>query len=252
MKKLIALMLVLAMALSLAACGKKEEAPAAPVAPDMEAVTPNEGDAAPEVPEDAQVEDVVIELPAVDPGADVPAMPTEEPEMPAVMPTVPEMPAVTPELPAVTPEVPAEPVAPAPEAPAAGSVDLNAFYLSLLDNYGENFPAAMNLCESQELLDAFYTGISEIATKQMLICQPMMGAVVCEIALVEVENAADIDAVKAIMQSRIDAQVEGGAWYPASIEGWQNNSRIVVKGNCVMMIAYEDCDAVVSAFEALF
>ncbi len=248
MKKLIALLMVLTMILSLAACGKKEE-PVAPETPEVETETPEA-----EVPVDPEVEDTVIEMEPADPEADVPAAPTEEPDVPAAMPTVPETPAVTPEVPA-EPETPAEPeapVAPAPEAPAAGSVDLNAFYLSLLDTYGENFPAAMNLCESQELLDAFYAGLSAIGTKQLMIYQPMMGAVVCEIALVEVENSADIDAVKAILQGRIDAQVEGGAWYPESIEGWKNNSRIVVKGNCVMMIAYSECDAVVSAFEGLF
>jgi predicted small lipoprotein YifL len=247
MKKLIALLMVLTMILSLAACGKKEEAPAEPETPEVE--TPEA-----EVPVDPEVEDTVIEMEPADPEADVPAAPTEEPDVPAAMPTVPETPAVTPEVPA-EPETPAEPeapVAPAPEAPAAGSVDLNAFYLSLLDTYGENFPATMNLCESQELLDAFYAGLSAIGTKQLMIYQPMMGAVVCEIALVEVENAADMDAVKAILQGRIDAQVEGGAWYPESIEGWKNNSRIVVKGNCIMMIAYSECDAVVSAFEGLF
>ena len=248
MKKLIALLMVLTMILSLAACGKKEE-PAAPETPEVETETPEA-----EVPVDPEVEDTVIEMEPADPEADVPAAPTEEPDVPAAMPTVPETPAVTPEVP-VEPEKPAEPetpVAPAPEAPAAGSVDLNAFYLSLLDTYGENFPATMSLCESQELVDAFYAGLSAIGTKQLMIYQPMMGAVVCEIALVEVENAADVDAVKAILQGRIDAQVEGGAWYPESIEGWKNNSRIVVKGNCIMMIAYSECDAVVSAFEALF
>ena len=248
MKKLIALLLVLTMILSLAACGKKEE-PVAPETPEEETEVPEA-----EVPVDPEVEDIVIEQEPVDPEADMPAAPTEEPDVPAAMPTVPETPAVTPVVP-VEPETPAEPeapAAPAPEAPAAGSVDLNAFYLSLLDTYGENFPAAMNLCESQELLDAFYPGLSAIGTKQLMIYQPMMGAVVCEIALVEVENAADADAVKAILQSRIDAQVEGGAWYPESIEGWKSNSRIVVKGNCIMMIAYSECDAVVSAFEELF
>ena len=58
--------------------------------------------------------------------------------------------------------------------------------------------------------------------------------------------------VKAIFQARIDAQVDGGAWYPETIEGWKNNSRIVVNGNCVMMIAYSECDAVVEAFNGLF
>ncbi|MBQ7777890.1 MAG: DUF4358 domain-containing protein [Oscillibacter sp.] len=246
MKKLIALLLVLAVILSLAACGKKEE-PVAPVAPEVETETPEA-----EVPVDSEVEDTVIEMEPADPEADVPAAPTEEPDVPAAMPAVPETPAVTPEVP-VEPEKPVAQPESKPEAstPAAG-VDLNAFYQSLLDTYGENFPATMNLCESVELLDAFYPGLSGIATNQMMICQPMMGAVVCEIALVEVADKANVETVKAILQGRIDAQVEGGAWYPESIEGWKNDSRIVVNGNCLMMIAYSECDAVVSAFQDLF
>ena len=227
-RKLIAMLLTLVLVLGLTACGKKEEAPA-------------------EKPE------AETEVEVADPDVGVPAEPTEEPE------TAPEMPAVDPEA-TVTPEEnePVEkpeenkPVETPAAPPAGGSVDLNAFYTSLVDTYGENFPANMNLCEMQEMLDSFYPELSNIGTKQMMIYQPMMGAVVCEIALVEVENAADVDAVKAIFQSRIDAQVEGGAWYPESIEGWKSNSRIAVNGNFIMMIAYSECDAVVEAFNGLF
>ena len=152
----------------------------------------------------------------------------------------------------ITPEEKGLVLRSAAQAPTAGSVDLNAFYLSLVETYGENFPANMNLCEMQEMLDTYYPGLSALDTKQMMIYQPMMGAVVCEIALVEAANAADVETVKGIFQSRIDAQVDGGAWYPESIEGWKSNSRIVANGNCVMMIAYSECETVVAAFNALF
>ena len=227
MKRLIALLLALCLILSLAACGSKtEEAPENEPAMEEEAPLPEE-------------EDVVIESEVVDPEADVPAAPEEEQEPAVEMPTVDAEEEVEEEI---VPD----------EAPVAGTVDLNAFYLSLMETYGENFPATMNVCESVEMLDGFYPGLSAIDTKQMMIYQPMMGAVVCEIALAEVNNAADVDAVKAIFQSRIDAQVDGGAWYPESIEGWKNNSRVVANGNCVMMIAYSECDAVVDAFNGLF
>lgn len=230
-KRLIALLLAMCLMLTLSACGSKtEEAPEEEPAVEEEAPLPEE-------------EDVVIESEVVDPEADVPAEPVEEEQAPVEMPTVTPEEVKPEEAPVVTPEV---------EAPAAGSVDLTAFYQSLMDTYGENFPATMNLCESVEMLDSFYPGLSAIDTKQMMIYQPMMGAVVCEIALVEVTNSADVDAVKGMMQARIDAQVEGGAWYPESIEGWKSNSRVVTNGNCVMMIAYSECDAVVDAFNGLF
>ena len=235
-KNLFALLMALVMMLTLVACGGK---PA--------------------------TEDVVIELEVVDPEADTPASPEEEPGVAPEMPSVDSTPAVTPEVeeeeekpveenkPEEKPaEKPEEKPADAPQAPAAGGVDLNAFYLSLVDTYGENFPANMNLCEMQEMLDTYYPQLSAIDTKQMMIYQPMMGAVVCEIALIEVTNAADVETVKTILQGRIDEQVNGGAWYPESIEGWKNNSRVAANGNCVMMIAYSECDAVVDAFNALF
>lgn len=85
----------------------------------------------------------------------------------------------------------------------------------------------------------------------------MISAVACEIALVEVQNAADVETVKAIFQARIDYQVgtddaPGGAWYPATIEGWRSGSRIVSNGNFVMLIVWNDCDQIVEDFNALF
>jgi len=239
-KNLFALLMAMVMVLTLVACGGKEE-------PKEEEIDTN-----------PPVENVVIEPEVVDPEANTPASPEEEPGVAPEMPSVDSTPAVTPEVEEEKEEKPVEETKPeekpadAPQAPAAGNVDLNAFYLSLVETYGENFPANMNLCEMQEMLDTYYPQLSAIDTKQMMIYQPMMGAVVCEIALVEVTNAADVETVKTILQGRIDEQVNGGAWYPESIEGWTNNSRVVANGNYVMMIAYSECDAVVSSFNALF
>lgn len=235
MKKLTALLLAMSLCLALSACGAKETAPEAPEAPAASTEAP----------------DVTVELPEVDPDVDVPAASTEGPEE-IEMPTVPAEPGSEgpsePETPSVEVEEPA-----APEMPAVSSgVDLNGFYTSVCTTYGENFPANMNLCESVEMLDAFYPGLSGLETKQLMIYQPMMGAVVCEIALAEAANEADVETIKGIFQSRIDSQVDGGAWYPESIEGWKNNSRVVANGNTIMMIAYSECDAVVEAFNALF
>lgn len=132
-------------------------------------------------------------------------------------------------------------------------VDLAAFYDEIIAQYGVEFPATESIAEIPEMMEMNYAGLSDIATKQVLVYQPMMSAVVCELALVEVENEADVDAVKAILQARIDAQGEGGgAWYPESIDGWINNSRVVSNGNYVMMIVYSECDAVVDLFNAHF
>lgn len=136
--------------------------------------------------------------------------------------------------------------------PEVKNVDLTAFYTELTTKYGENFPATMNLTEGEEMLEMVFPGLKDIETKQLVAYQPMMGAVVCEIVLVEVANAADVESVKTILNNRIQAQVDGGAWYPESIEGWKNNSEVVVNGNYLMMIAYSERTDVVAAFNALF
>ena len=177
-------------------------------------------------------------MPAYDPEADVPAA---APAAPENMPVEQE--------PAVVEPAPGEAVE--PEAPAAAGIDLNQFVFDLADKHGENFAANANVVEFGMHND-LYPGIADVATNQLVIYQPMMGAVVCEIALAEVTDAADVETVKAIFQSRIDAQVAGGAWYPESILGWENNSRIVTNGNFVMMVAWQFCDDAVAAFNGLF
>ncbi|SFP35444.1 protein of unknown function [Oscillibacter sp. PC13] len=132
-------------------------------------------------------------------------------------------------------------------------VDLNAFYNTLAS--GAGWPAMMQA--EGETMDAFYTGLAELATEQCGVYMAMISAVAGEIALVEVSNAADVQTVKDIFQARINYQVgdhenPGGAWYPDSIQVWENNSRIVTQGNYVMMIAMEGADDIVASFNALF
>lgn len=155
--------------------------------------------------------------------------------------------------PSATPR-PAPDPTPAPTpAPTAG-VDLAAFYDDIMFDDAD-FNANMEL--DVEFLDYYYDGLTDIPTNQRVVYQPMMSGIVCEIALVEVKNSSDVAAVKAIFQARIDYQVGddknlGGAFYPAAIEGWQNNSRIVSHGNYIMLIAYDRCDDIVAQFNALF
>ena len=137
----------------------------------------------------------------------------------------------------------------------AKSADLSAFYeetmTAIMEEKGEeNVPMMMAL--EGEMLDGFYPGLSEVATKQCIAYAPAMSAVAAEFVLVEVENAEDVEKVQEILQARIDAQIAGGAWYPETIEGWENNSRLAVCGNSLMLVVMEDADAIVESFEALF
>ena len=75
----------------------------------------------------------------------------------------------------------------------------------------------------------------------------MKNVLVCFSILLQVET------VKTIFQNRINTQAEGGAWYPETIEGWKNNSKIVVEGNYVaMFVIPEGMMDAASAFSGLF
>ena len=153
---------------------------------------------------------------------------------------------------------PSDPGEAAPPEETEQDVDLAAFYASLTE--GDKWPVLMSLTEdetSTEMLDAYYPGLAEIATKQRRVYIAAISAAVGEIALVEVENAEDVQAVEDIFQARIDYQVgddsnPGGAWYPETIEGWKSSSRIVSHGNYVMLAVGDQADAAVESFEALF
>lgn len=123
----------------------------------------------------------------------------------------------------------------APEAPipSVGHVDLASFYNDIMASGGESTPAMMEV--TGEYLDSFYPGLSQKTFNQCVVYTPMISAVACEVAMVECTSASDVEEVKTIFQTRIDNQVAGGAWYPDTIAGWQNNAKIVVKGNYVAL-----------------
>ena len=100
------------------------------------------------------------------------------------------------------------------------------------------------------MLEQAYPGLSEVETSQCLVYAPMITAVAYELALVEVTNADDVATVQEIFQARIDAQVESGAFYPATVEAWQNSSEIVTRENYVALFVGAEKDQMVEAFNA--
>ena len=99
---------------------------------------------------------------------------------------------------------------------------------------------------------AAYPGLADIDTKQCLAYVSMMSFAASEAVLVQVNKASDVDAVKNILQARIDTQLNSGMLYPMVAEAWENSARIVSNGSYVMLIVGDDCDAVVAEFNALF
>ena len=219
-KKILALTLALALSLSLAACGGKD-APGQDADSGVPEVNAPEGGA----PEDGAPED----------GA------PEDGETDAPDASAPE-----------------DGGTDSPETEAPEEINLSAFYNTLRE--GNIWPELMDLttdANMKELLDSYYPGLAEIAAKQRRVYIAAISAAVGEIALVEVENAEDVQAVEDIFQARIDYQVgddatPGGAWYPETIEGWKTKSRIVSHGNYVMLAVGDASASAVEEFEALF
>ena len=135
-----------------------------------------------------------------------------------------------------------------PADPAPANVDLSAFYSRITGKY--EFP--MPTLADNDMLDNLYAGMTGISTEQRLIYICGMSMNTGEFGLVQVKDSKDVDAVKKIFQARIDAQINGGAWYPIAVESWTNNSRVVSNGNYVMMVVHENCDDIVKEFNALF
>ena len=129
--------------------------------------------------------------------------------------------------------------------------DLTKYYEDFMLSLGEdNTP--MMMPADPETLDAFYPGLNDIATKQSVVQLAAMSAVAFEFALIECENEADVEAVKAILEARKAYQVEGGAWYPETVAAWEN-AEIIVQGNVVALIlAGEQTADAVAAFNGMF
>lgn len=255
----ISLILALVLLASLAACGSKQDAAEnAETKEDIEVASPEQEDGTGE-PDGADSGDGTIATEIID----VDDLETEDPapeigSRPADLEEKTEggnLPADTNQKPVGQPvQKPVENIPADSQSRPAPSVDLAAFYESLTAD--SDLPA-MTRAEG-EILDSFYPGLSEIATNQCGVYTAMISAAVSEIALVEVQNADDVQKVKDIFQARIDYQVgdgssPGGAWYPDTIEGWKTGSRIVSNGNYVMLVAtYEKSDGIAAAFQALF
>ena len=133
-------------------------------------------------------------------------------------------------------------------------VDLEAFYGTLEEQYG--WSQSMVEIEG-EMLDAYYPGLKEIPTVQMVAKMPMMSSVVNEFAFLRCETEADAEAAAELLQDRIDYQVgdennPGGAWYPESIAAWEKGE-VIRHGEYVAMIASAEYQSeITDAFNALF
>lgn len=129
--------------------------------------------------------------------------------------------------------------------------DLAKYYEDFMSTLGaDNEPAMMDL--EGEMIAGYYPGLEGYETNQAVLKVAAITMVPFEFALVELKNESDAEAVAAIFQERIDSQVNGGAFYPMSIEAWQKAS-VITHGRVVALISADTSqDAAVEAFNNLF
>lgn len=163
---------------------------------------------------------------------------------PTPVPTPSPTPSPSP-TPVVTPEPTPEPSVEPSEEPEV--TDLAAFYNTIIATY--DFAGMMEM--DSVALDNFYPGLTAISAKQLVAQMAMITSSANEIVLIECENDSDIDTVRAIFEARKQAQADGGAWYPATIEQW-NNAQICVSGNYLMLVCHENSADIAASFYALF
>lgn len=149
----------------------------------------------------------------------------------------------------------AEPQPGSPEQPAGtdNSASLSGFFSTLQGKY-EGLGMMMAL--DSQLLENYYPGLTGVAAvEEVLVYESASTVANMAVGLVKLSDSAtteDILAVQSVFQSRITAQAEGGAWYPASCETW-GNGVITSASHCVGMFVYpEDASGMANLFTDTF
>ena len=113
---------------------------------------------------------------------------------------------------------------------------LNSFYEAILAAQPEEAEALIFFEESNPaLINSFYPGLEGIELSQQAFYMPPIATHPCEIVLVEVKDAANVQTVADIFQARIDLGADNTT-YPESAAGWQTYAQVQQSGNFVCMI----------------
>ncbi len=128
-------------------------------------------------------------------------------------------------------------------------VDLTAFYGTLAGEYGWG-EDMMDL--DSEMLAMYYPGLGDVPAEQLLAKAPVMSYAVSEYVFMRCGSGADAEKAAEILQSRIDAQAGGDAWYPETVDQWKA-AKVITHGSYTAMIASgEHQGEIETAWNALF
>lgn len=116
----------------------------------------------------------------------------------------------------------------------AAEVSLSDLYAGMEESCGweEDYMTSIE----GELLEEYYPGLAELPARQLIVRVPAMSSDVNEIVLFQGETEKDAESAAAILQARIDAQVEGGAWYPETQAAWEK-AQVLRAGTYAALIA---------------
>jgi len=144
------------------------------------------------------------------------------------------------ETPAATPEP--------GEKPAPDKSNLKGFYEWLVAS--ELLPEGTELTE--QILDDFYGGLSEIELRQRIIFIPTFNLSATEIALFELKDSKDADRVLEIITNRLtDLDNLWKEYLPQQYE-LVKNARIVQNNNFILFVIAEHAEEIEASFNELF
>lgn len=113
---------------------------------------------------------------------------------------------------------------------------VSSFYDAILATQPEGTESLIFFEESNPAsINSFYPGLDGIELSQQAFYMPPIATHPCEIVLVEVKDAANVQAVMDIFRARIDLGADNTT-YPESAAGWKLYAQVQCSGNFVCMI----------------
>ena len=127
------------------------------------------------------------------------------------------------------------------DAPVPENLDLTEVYTAILDAQGEKKNELVLLEEplDGDYIQSAYPGVTDVACKQLVAYVAPVAGFATEIILAETEKDEDVQTVKDIFQSRIDA-AKSDTFYPDTAAFWEKNAQIQNVGRYVAMIVLPD------------
>lgn len=138
-------------------------------------------------------------------------------------------------------------------ASASNQPSLNSFFSTLQGKF-DSLDGLMAL--DGELLDTYYPGLRSVASvEEVLIQEPMISISNMAVGLVKLSDNATMDDIIAVtnaLQSRINGQANGGAFYPQSCEIWGQGVTASVSHFVGMFVYPDEAQAMADLFVATY